>query len=53
MSSENFVNANTALEVVIAIGLIGNLLSVIIFLRKTFRYTSISQTKSQKWNQKT
>ena len=43
MSSENFVIANTAVEVaVIAIGLIGNLLSIIVFTRKTFRNNSIS-----------
>ena len=43
MSEASFVNAVTAIETaVIAVGFIGNLLSIIIFSRKTFRNNSIS-----------
>ena len=43
MSDESFTFATTAIEaVVIAIGMIGSLLSIIVFSRKTFRNNSIS-----------
>ena len=43
MSDESFSFATTAIEAaVIAIGLIGNLLSIIVFSRKSFRNNSIS-----------
>ena len=43
MSRVNFVIAITAMEVaVIAIGFIGNIISIIVFSRKTFRNNSIS-----------
>ena len=43
MSQESFTFAMTAVQAaIIGIGLIGNLLSIIIFLRKTFRSNSIS-----------